>query len=82
MKDSGLESTKALGNYLVMGEANILTGRKGKEIVQRELLLWAEKISRYKTKFLKEFEREKKTNLRGTGSASVHGLSRNIRRNT
>ena len=53
MKDSGLESTKALGNYLVMEEANILTGRQGKEIVQRELMLWAEKISRDKTKLLK-----------------------------
>ena len=33
MKDADLESTKALGNHIVIEEANILSERQGKETV-------------------------------------------------
>ena len=36
MKDAELESTKSLGNNLVIEEANILDERQGKETVRRE----------------------------------------------
>ena len=52
-KDDDLESTKALGNHLVIEESKILAERQGKETFQRERMFWAEKIAQYKTKLLK-----------------------------
>ena len=53
MKDADLESTKALGNHLVIEEAKILPERQGQETIQKERIFWAEKVARYKTKLLK-----------------------------
>ena len=46
MKDSELESTKGLGNNLVIEELKILDECQGKEVVRRERMFWAEKIVR------------------------------------
>ena len=56
MKDAELESTKSLGNNLVIEEANILDERQGKEAVRRERMFWAEKIAQEEKKRLKEVE--------------------------
>ena len=53
MKDADMESTKELGNNLVIEEEKILSERQGKEKVQRLRMLWAENISRDKTNILK-----------------------------
>ena len=45
MKDAELESTKALGNYIVIEEAKILAERQGKEAVRRERMFWTKKIA-------------------------------------
>ena len=61
MKDAELESTKSLGNNLVIEEANILDERQGNEAVRREQMFWAEKIAKEEKKRLKEVEIQKKT---------------------
>ena len=61
MKDAEMESTKALGNHLVIEEANILAECQRKETSQRERMFWEENIERDKTTLLKEVERENKT---------------------
>ena len=48
MKYDDLESTKALGNHLVIKEVNILAGSQGNETFQIERMLWVEKITQYK----------------------------------
>ena len=60
-KHSELESTTALGNHLVIKEADILYERQGRETFCREWMFWAEKIAQYKTNILKEIERENNT---------------------
>ena len=67
MKDAELESTRELGNNILIKEANILSERQGKEKVRREWMFWAENISRDKKNLFKEFEREKKDRLRNSG---------------
>ena len=60
MKDADLESTKALGNRLVIEEAKILAERQEKKTVQINRVFWAEKIAQDNTKLLKEVEGQKK----------------------
>lgn len=53
IKYADLESTKKLGNNLVIKEANILAEHKGNETVRREQMFLAEKIAREKTNILR-----------------------------